>query len=39
MEKMVQEETPNIVEIASDNEDFETLVAAVGAADLAETLS
>jgi uncharacterized surface protein with fasciclin (FAS1) repeats len=31
--------TPNIVEVASGNENFTTLVAAVTAADLAETLS
>ena len=32
-------EVGTIVDVASANEDFETLVAAVGAADLAETLS
>ncbi len=32
-------ETPNIVGVASANADFSTLVAAVGAADLVETLS
>jgi uncharacterized surface protein with fasciclin (FAS1) repeats len=34
-----QDEEKNIVEIASGNEDFETLVAAVTAAELVETLS
>ena len=32
-------ETPNIVGVASSNADFSTLVAAVGAAELVETLS
>ena len=32
-------ETPTIVEVASNNEVFSTLVAAVGAADLVETLN
>ncbi|OZV68476.1 fasciclin domain-containing protein [Winogradskyella aurantia] len=35
----VEEVTPNIVEVASGNDNFSTLVAAVVAADLAETLS
>jgi uncharacterized surface protein with fasciclin (FAS1) repeats len=35
----VEEVTPNIVEVASANDNFSTLVAAVVAADLAETLS
>jgi uncharacterized surface protein with fasciclin (FAS1) repeats len=36
---LAQDEEKNIVEIASGNEDFETLVKAVTAAELAETLS
>ncbi|WP_179344981.1 fasciclin domain-containing protein [Winogradskyella ursingii] len=35
----VEETDPNIVEVASGNDNFSTLVAAVGAADLAGTLS
>jgi uncharacterized surface protein with fasciclin (FAS1) repeats len=35
----VEEVAPNIVEVASGNDNFSTLVAAVVAADLAETLS
>lgn len=38
-EKMAKEEKPTIVEIAASNDDFSTLVAAVKAAGLAETLS
>ncbi|GGD27630.1 fasciclin domain-containing protein [Flavobacterium orientale] len=38
-EAVVVEETPNIVGVASANADFSTLVAAVGAANLVETLS
>ncbi len=34
----MEEATPNIVEVASSNENFSTLVAAVQAADLVETL-
>lgn len=41
VEEVVEEEvaTPNIVGVASGNDNFSTLVAAVVAADLAETLS
>lgn len=39
VEKEVVEETPNIVGVASGNDNFSTLVTAVVAADLAETLS
>ena len=35
----VEAEVPNIVQVASGNDNFSTLVAAVGAAGLAETLS
>ncbi|MDN3646347.1 fasciclin domain-containing protein [Pontixanthobacter aestiaquae] len=38
-EAVAAEPAGTIVEVASGNEDFSTLVAAVGAADLAETLS
>ncbi len=38
-EKVVVKETPNIVGVASGNENFSTLVAAVKAADLVKTLS
>ena len=37
--EMKENTTPNIVEVASGNENFTTLVAAVKAADLVETLS
>ena len=37
--EMNENTTPNIVEVASENENFTTLVAAVKAADLVETLS
>ena len=36
---IVENETPNIVEVAAGNENFSTLVAAVKAADLVSTLS
>jgi len=36
---VVEEATPNIVEVAAGNDDFSTLVAAVQAAGLVETLS
>ncbi|WP_016988421.1 fasciclin domain-containing protein [Flavobacterium sp. ACAM 123] len=39
MDATMVEETPNIVGVASANEDFSTLVTAVKAADLVETLS
>jgi uncharacterized surface protein with fasciclin (FAS1) repeats len=39
MEAEEAEEPGTIVEVASSNEDFSTLVAAVGAADLVETLN
>jgi uncharacterized surface protein with fasciclin (FAS1) repeats len=38
-ETMTAESAGTIVDVASENPDFSTLVAAVGAADLAETLS
>lgn len=38
-DEVVEEVAPNIVGVASGNENFSTLVAAVGAAELVETLS
>ncbi|MEM6542393.1 MAG: fasciclin domain-containing protein, partial [Bacteroidota bacterium] len=38
-EEVIEEQTPNIVGVAAGNENFSTLVAAVKAAELVETLS